>query len=123
MTVASLLLGTIISQILFILTKVFFMGSMNLESWVVVLIFYIALALETIAVVRRMGVLNYIESLFLVGVWVITTLIADFLITANWVGRDIYGSWQYWFTHVVIILALLIFHKKLHVEVRKASTK
>jgi hypothetical protein len=123
MTIASLLLGTIISQILFVLTKVFFIGSLNMDNLVVVVLFYTALVLETIVVVRRMGVLNYIEAFFLAFVWLFTLLIVDFIVTSNWIGRDIYTTLNYWLTYLVIILALLIFHKKLHVQVRKSQIK
>jgi hypothetical protein len=123
MTIASLLLGTIISQILFVLTKVFFIGSLNMDNLVVVVLFYTALVLETIVVVRRMGVLNYIEAFFLAFVWLFTLLVVDFIVTSNWIGRDIYTTLNYWLTYLVIILALLIFHKKLHVQVRKSQIK
>jgi hypothetical protein len=121
MTIASLLLGTIASQILFVLVKVFFIGSLDLENIVVKGIYYFALVIITIAVVRRMGILNYVESFFLCAVWLITSLFVDYVVTAHFVGWDIYKTWLYWITLLVIILSVLFFHKALHVQVRKAN--
>lgn len=121
MTIGILLIGTIISQILFVITKVFFIHSLNLDSWVIMTGFYAALVVITIAVVRRMGTLNYIESFFLAFVWLITTLVVDYVILTKFVGWDFYHAWYYWLTHVAVIVALITFHKKLHVQVRKAN--
>ncbi len=121
MTIASLLIGTFASQVIFVLLKVFFINSLDLDNWVVMTAFFIALIITTIAVIRRMGILNYIESIFLVVVWLITTLIVDVAITVQVVGYDIYKTWYYWLTFVAIILAMMIFHKKLHVQVRQSN--
>lgn len=121
MTIASLLLGTLVSQILFIATKVIFIHYLNLDNWLVYIAFYVALAIETIAVSRRMGTLNYIESFFLAFVWLFTLLIADFIVTATLIGRDMYTTTAYWLSYAVIIGALLVFHKKMHIEVRKEN--
>ncbi len=121
MTIASLLIGTFASQVIFVLLKVFFINSLDLDNWVVMTVFFLALIITTIAVIRRMGILNYIESIFLVVVWFITTLIVDVAITAQIVGYDIYKTWYYWLTFVAIILAMMIFHKKLHVQVRHSN--
>ncbi len=121
MTIASLLLGTIAAQILFVLTKIFFINSLNIDSWIVIVLFFLALAIETIAVVRRMGTLNYLESIFLIIVWTIIGLIVDFAITTSFTGRDVYTTMYFWMTYLGIILVLLVFHKKLHVQARKAN--
>jgi hypothetical protein len=121
MTIGSLLFGTLVSQILFVLIKIAFIGSLDLDSWLVWVIFFGALAIAAIATVRRMGVLNYIESFFLVSFWFITSLVVDYVITTKFIGYDIYKTWSYWLTHLVIIVIVILFHKKLHVEVRKAG--
>jgi hypothetical protein len=123
MTIASLLLGTIAGQILFVLTKILFINSLNLESLMVMVGFYLILIVETIAVVRRMGVLNYFESIFLIAVWLITSILVDLVITTSYTGRDVYGTLYFWMTYLAIGLAILVFHKKLHVEVRRENIK
>lgn len=121
MTIASLLLGTIAAQILFVLTKIFFINSLNIESWVVMIIFFVVISLITIAVSRRMGTLNYFEGFFLIAVWLITSLIVDYVITTAFTGKDVYTTLYWWLSYLVMGVVLLVFHKKLHVEVRKAN--
>ena len=53
MTIASLLLGTISAQVLFVITKIIFINYLNISSWTVVILFYVALAIITIAISRR----------------------------------------------------------------------
>jgi hypothetical protein len=121
MTIPSLLLGTFIAQVLFVITKVFFINSLNMDAWAIMVAFFVLLIVETIAVVRRMGTLNYVESFFLSGVWLITLLIVDYIITSRLIDEEIYTSMYYWMTYLVIILSVIFFHKKLHVQVRKAN--
>ena len=121
MTIASLLIGILSSQVIFVLLKVFFFRSLDLSNGLVITLLYFALVIVTIAIVRRLGILNYIESIFLSVVWLIASLLVDVVITASIVGYDMYATWTYWLTLLTIVLSVLIFHKKQHVEVRKAN--
>ena len=90
-----------------------------MDNWIIVAILFAALVIETIAVVRRMGTLNYFESIFLVVVWFIVSLLVDLVITTMLTGRDVYTTLYFWLTYLVILLAVFLFHKKLHIEARK----
>lgn len=119
MTIARMLLGVISSQILFVITKVVFINILNIDSALIRYGMWVAIALIAIAVVRRMGVLNYLENIFLIIVWLITSLIVDYVITTSIVGREVYHTWYFWLAYGVMIIAMFIFHKKSHVEIRK----
>lgn len=119
MTIAALLVGTIVAHILFVVTKVFFINSLNMESWGIISAMYIVLAIITIAVSRRMGTLNYFEGIFLSLVWLGVSLLTDLVITTSLTGRDVYGTIYFWLTYLVISIVVFVFHKKLHVEARK----
>lgn len=121
MTIASLLIGTFTSQVIFVLLKVFFFKSLDLSNSLVIALFYIVFVIAIIAIVRRLGILNYLESIFLSAVWLITSLIVDAVITGTVVGYDMYKTWTYWLSLLVMIVVVMSFHKKQHVEVRKAS--
>lgn len=123
MTIGSLLVGTFISEVLFVLTKVVFIKYLNLDSWLIKAAFFIVLAIAAIATVRRMGILNYIESFFLVIVWTIAGLITDYIITTRILGLDVYTTLNFWLAYIVIIVAVLVFHKKMHIEARKSKVK
>lgn len=119
MTIARMLLGIIGSQALFVITKVIFITVFNVDNAFIRYGMWVAIALIAIAVVRRMGVLNYLENIFLIVVWLITSLVVDFVITTFITGRDVYKTWYFWIAYVVMALAMFLFHKKSHVELRK----
>jgi general stress protein CsbA len=119
MTIARMLLGVIGSQVLFVFSKLLFINVLNVDNALIRYGMWVAIALIAIAIVRRMGVLNYLENIFLIVVWLITSLTVDFLITTSFTGREVYGTWYFWLTYLVMILAMFIFHKKSHVELRR----
>lgn len=123
MTIASLLIGTIIGQLLFVATKVIFIHYLVIDLLMVKIAFFVAIILITIAVVRRMGTLNYLESILLCVVWLVVTILVDMAITSFLIGRDMYGHWYYYLSIVAILVSVMVFHKSLHVEVRKANVK
>ncbi len=119
MTVGRLLAGIIGSQILFVFAKLFFINYLNIDSIVAQIGLWIVLMLIAIAVVRRMGVLNYLESILIVILWTVIGLFVDFVVTTAMTGRDVYKTWYFWISYILIIVAVMIFHKKVHVETRK----
>lgn len=121
MTVASLLLGTIISQTLFVITKILFWNILDLESLVILICLSAILIIIVIATVRRMGILNYFESIFLSIFWLVISLLVDLVITTYFTGREVYTNGYFWLSYLIITLAVFIFHKKVHVEARKSA--
>lgn len=121
MNIKSLLVGTIVGQIFFVITKVIFINYLNFDNTIIFWLFFVLLTVETIAIVRRMGILNLFESIFLAAIWLIVSLLTDLVVTANLIGYDIYKHIYFWATYLVIILALFIFHKKAHIEARKSK--
>ncbi len=119
MTIAQLLLGLISSQIFFAVTKVIFIQYLNIDSFFFIGLMWLVLAVGAIAIVRRMGVLNYFEDFFTVILWTLTSLVVDLVITTTIVGRDVYSTGYFWLSYLIVILAVIIFHKKTHVEIRK----
>ncbi len=121
MDIKSLVVGTFISQVLFVFTKVIFLNYLNLENAIISGLFFVLLAVISIAIVRRMGILNLFELIFLLGVWFTISLVVDLLITSSFTGREVYAHLSFWATYLVILLAVFVFHKKSHVEARKAK--
>lgn len=123
MTIASLLLGTIASQILFVITKVIFIHYLNIDNLMVKIAYFLALIIITIAVVRRMGTINYLESFLLVVVWFVTMVLVDMAVTSFLIGREMYSHLYFYLSYLAVLLAIILFHKALHVEVRKGNLK
>ena len=112
MDIKSLVVGTFISQVLIVFTKVIFLNYLNLENAIISGLFFVLLAVISIAIVRRMGILNLFELIFLLGVWFTISLVVDLLITSSFTGREVYAHLSFWATYLVILLAVFVFHKK-----------
>ncbi len=121
MTILSFIVGTLISEVIFVATKVLFFHYLNPDNFFVRIVFILLLVVETIAIVRRMGIINYMESFFIIILWLITMMIVDIGITSFLIGRSFYGDIYYWIGNLAILLSVLFFHKAVHVEVRKAN--
>ncbi len=85
--------------------------------------YFLALIIITIAVVRRMGVLNYLESFLIAIVWFVAMILVDMVITSFLIGRDMYTHLYFYLSYLVVLLSIIFFHKALHVQVRKANLK
>lgn len=119
MTIGKLFFGTILSQILFVISKVLFINVLNIDATLIRLALLLVTVLITTAVVRRLGILNYLESFFLIILWLIITLIVDLIITTAITGREVYTTWYFWANYFVMLLSLFLFHKKAHIQMRK----
>lgn len=101
------------------LLKFFFLSSLNLDSVYILIVFWLSVALITIACVRRVGVMNYLEAMLIMGFWLFFSLLIENITLAVLLGNDIYREPALWISYLVMILSIFLFHKKRHVEIRK----
>jgi hypothetical protein len=120
MTPGQLLTKTVIMQVILVVIKIIFFGFLNIELVPILIIYYLLLAASSIALVRRFGPINYFEAFFAMGLWLVLSLLTDYFITSAVTGKDVFRDPHFWLSYVVVLLAMLIFHKKQHVAVRKA---
>ena len=123
MNIASLVIGTIVSEVLFVLTKVIFINYLDIDNLVVKILFFVVLIMITTAVIRRMGVINYLECFFTAIVWLIIMILVDMAITSALIGREMYHHVYFWLSYLAVVLSVILFHKALHVEVRRGNAK
>lgn len=123
MTPDQVLIKTAILQIILIILKVVFFSFLNMDLWPIIFLYYVLVAGLGIAVVRRFGPINYFEAFLLIIVWLFISLISDYLIVLSVAGAEVLRDVHYWLAYPVIILAILIAHKKIHVEVRRGNMK
>ncbi len=90
--------------------------ALNIIVWFLVLILAIAL-------VRRLGVLNFLEGLLVFAVWLFFRAFTDILITAPLLGLGMYGKSQIWISYLILFVGVFFFHKKRHVHIRKEQRK
>ncbi len=118
MTPGKFLLLTAIAVVLTILAKLFFFTALNIGNIYIVYLFWLVIALISIACSRRLGVISYIEATLVLALWLVLTLFLDLLITAAVAGIDIYRHAYLWVSYGVMVITIFLFHKKRHVEVR-----
>jgi hypothetical protein len=83
------------------------------------IVFWAAIIVATAAIVRRLGVISFLEAFFAFVVWSFGILLLDLLITTAYLGMGIFSSVPYWSTFIVFALAIFLFHKKRHLHIRK----
>ena len=81
-------------------------------------VFWIITGVIAVAIIRRVGILNYMEVLFAMVFWTAGDAFLDLLITSSFTGSEIFSRVDYWAGFLVMDVAIFIFHKKRHVHVR-----
>lgn len=115
-------LGFVIA-ILTAFLELVFLNVLNPEALGIKILFWVLLGVVSIALVRRLGVLQYLESFFVILSWLVFSLIVDALFTQQFVAAGFWTNVAVWIGRLVSALAILFFHKKRHVEIRKELAK
>ncbi len=118
MNLQKLVIYTVLSIGLITLTKVLFATALDINNIYIVYVMWLLVAVWAIAFTRRLGVLNYLESIMVLIVWVVTSLILDYIILGTLLGNDVYRHLYLWISYLIIVIAVFLFHKKRHVEIR-----
>jgi hypothetical protein len=120
MTVKRFLLFTPLQWVIFVFIKVWVFNNVIFENQGLEQIFFWLLtAAVTAAIVRRLGIMNYLEAIFLIIVWTLSALPVDLVFTASYTGLSIFSDYPYWVGLLFMDLAIFIFHKKRHVQIRR----
>lgn len=70
------------------------------------------------AIVRRFGIINYIEAFFLMFMWTAGNLLLDLALLSNYTGTSIFYKTDYWASFLILNIGIFVFHKKQHIAVR-----
>ena len=82
------------------------------------LFFWAIICLVSISLVRRIGVINFFESFFVIFIWFVGGLFFDLVITSRFTGNSIFSKSEYWYGFLMLGLSVFLFHKKRHIHVR-----
>lgn len=103
------------------LAKLVLYSFLNNESLLIISAVYFFVLLCTIAFVRRLGVINYLESLVVIVFWLLFSLTLDLFVVGLWVGLDPYTTLWFWLFYPFCMLILFLMHKKRHIDIRKGG--
>lgn len=83
------------------------------------IIFWILTCVIIAAIVRRFGLISFLEAFFLIIVWTLGNLLLDLLLVSNYTGLSIFHTQGYWVSFLVMDASIFILHKKRHIHIRK----
>ena len=120
MTIKNLFLYSFLQWVFFSLLKLWFFNYEILSNsgWQNILYWLLA-AVIAAAMVRRFGVIYFLEAIFLIIVWTLGDLLLDLMLLSIYTGLGIFSKMEYWVGFFIFALAVLFFHKKRHIHVRK----
>lgn len=121
MKLDQLIIKTVLVLVLLMLAKVIFFKLLNLDLWPILILYYLVIAAVPIAVVRRIGTLNYFEIFLLTIIWLVFDILVDLLITQAIIANGVFSNGHFWLSYLVLPIVVILFHKKVHVEAKKAA--
>lgn len=111
MTAKSIILTTAGFLALLSLVKLAFVYFFDMSAWYMVVLFLISIGLVSTGIVRRAGVINNFEVIIGLVLWAPLMLLWDFIALVPVLGMDIYNHLYWWLGYVVMIFAIIVFHK------------
>lgn len=88
---------------------------LNIDSIWIQVIECLFIAGFSIGFARRLGTINYLEAILVIGVWLIISLMVNYFL----LGTSVFATGYFWISYAVMALAIFISHKKRHVEIRR----
>ncbi|MDE2311877.1 MAG: hypothetical protein KGJ93_02175 [Patescibacteria group bacterium] len=87
-------------------------------SWQV--LYFLSTAVLVLILVRLLGVVTLLEAGFIAVFWFFTSLALDLFVTAPLtIGLKIYFSYALWVGYGLMMVMVVLGHKKRHIQVRK----
>ena len=96
-----------------------FFGNAGLQK----ILFWVITMVLAAAFVRRMGVINYLEAIFIAITWTLLDMFFDLIITSLYVkgGVGIFAQTSLWIGYFILALTVFLVHKKRHIAIRKGE--
>ena len=119
MTLKKIFLLAIVFWALLSLLKVWFFNDTIFSNQAIQgVVFWSIVAVITVTLIRRLGVIQYLESFFVISVWAVGDLIIDVVLTVNFTGTVMFAKLAYWVSFLIFAFFAFTFHKKRHIQIR-----
>ncbi len=105
--------------ILLALLKAVFLNILNLDSVLLQMFFGFLVFVISMACARRLGVINYLEGALVTTIWTLGLLFFDFFVLRIILGIFVFSKTVLWLGYGLTAVAIFLFHKKRHIEIRK----
>jgi len=119
MTAKKFFLFLILQLLLLLGIKLLFFKAFGITDVFMEYAYWALIAVVVVAMARRLGVMNYLEAIFVAVTWFLANLFFDLIITGALLGYSMFTRWQLWVGYLIMMLSIFVFHKKRHVQIRK----
>ncbi len=119
MTIKKFFIVFLLQFLAFSALKVVFYRSFDYTSIFWEFLYWAATVIITVVLVRRLGVINFLEAMFVAGFWLVFDFLLDFFITWPLSGTMIYATLALWAGYLFMVLFVFFLHQKRHIHIRK----
>ncbi len=99
--------------------KALFLNVLNLDSLWLQFLYAVFVFVVAVACTRRLGVINYLEGAMVAILWTVGVLLGDVIFLWAIFRWEIFVHLVSWIGYLLTVIAIFLFHKKRHVQVRK----
>ena len=82
-------------------------------------VYYILIIIFARVISRRLGVVNFLEAVFVSLIWLLMVLLLDSFVAKRFFSGEIFRSGNYWWAYFAVFWSVFFLHKKRHIQVRK----
>lgn len=111
--------GFLLACVLVLVKTIFFGWFAWADSLMLHILYWLLVAVLSVALVRRLGVITLLEGLVVVVVWFCLELMGDIIITGPIAGFGVLVDANFAVGYVVLVGSMLLFHKKRHIHRRR----
>lgn len=105
--------------VLLMAVKIFFYSTLNFNDTFWQVAFLLITVVLATALIRRLGVISFLEAIFTLVFWFLFDLLMDLLVTSQIVDAPIFKTGSLWMGYLAMMLAVFLLHKKRHIHIRK----
>jgi hypothetical protein len=82
------------------------------------IVYWILTAVIIAALIRRFDHISFLEAFLVVFSWTLLDLLLDLVLLSPYTGLSIYSGAEYWWGIVIMIVSIMVLHKKRHIKIR-----
>lgn len=102
--------------------KIFFIEYIGAQSQYSMIAYWGISGVFAVGIIRRGGIINYLEAFAIGIVWTVFCLIFDYIILAGlFFGYTMFLHLYLWIGYFVVFAAIFLLHKKRHVHIRRGG--
>jgi hypothetical protein len=103
------------------LLKLFFYNTVDVYNPGWQFVYFAATAILAALFIRTVGIMNYLEAIFIAAVWLVFDFLVDSLVVYPLTGNRIFYLASFWLGYLFFLLFVFTLHKKRHIAIRRGE--